>query len=165
MSTQSARQPAYAGGVEALAVVLVVAVDVVDDPGIGVFQDVPDGTAAWIRCVALLTAAAARLLVVATGAVAVGSVVACAMTVAEGLALYGLAVVLVGLETLVLDAVTAAALRDPLPSAVAGAVPPAGTADAETWTNSRAAPTAAMDAARTRVLRRVAVMSGPPQVV
>jgi hypothetical protein len=48
LSTQSVRQPAYAGGVVAPAVGVLEVVAVVG-PGIGVFQGVPDGTAAWIR--------------------------------------------------------------------------------------------------------------------
>ena len=81
LSTQSARQPAYAGGVVVLPVGLAVAVD--DGSGTGVLQGFPDGVAARIAGGAALTAAAARLLVVgAPEADAIVEVVACALTAA-----------------------------------------------------------------------------------
>jgi hypothetical protein len=101
--------------------------------------------------------------VVVPGVGDVVEVVACALAaVAEVLDLYGLEAELVGLRVLGLDAVAVVGLRAPLPAARTWAEPPAETADAETWTNSSAAPTAATDAARTRVLRRDAGMSGTP---
>jgi hypothetical protein len=161
LSTQSARQPAYAGGLVAPAVELAVAV--ADGSGIGVLQGFPDGVAARIAGGAVLTAAAARLLVVgAPEADAIVEVVACALTAAgNGVETYGVDVTLAVLDAPWLDAVLGGALRVLLP-APTGVEPPEGNADAETWTNSSAAPTAAMDAARTPVLRRDAVMSGTP---
>lgn len=134
-----------------------------DGSGIGVLQGFPDGVAARIAGGAALTAAAARLLVVgAPEGDAIVEVVGCALTAAGNvLETYGVEVTLVGLDAPRLDAVIGGALRVPLP-APTRVGPPEGSADAEIWTNSSAVPTAAMDAARTPVLRRDAVMSGTP---
>jgi hypothetical protein len=80
LSTQSARQPAYAGGVVALAVELAVAD--ADGSGIGVLQGFPDGVAARIAGGGALTAAAARLLVVGPAGDVIVEVVGCALTAA-----------------------------------------------------------------------------------
>lgn len=78
----------------------------------------------------------------------------------EVLEVYGLDTA--GVVLGVLGVVTVAVLTPPPTEVEAGAGALPDNADAETWTSSSAAPTAATDAARTRVLRLDADMSGTP---